>query len=88
MVRVSLPTDDISICFAFAGTFSVKVPSAFVEVPAVEPFTTTEAPFNGLPLSSVTLPVMVFSCACMVMDIHSNTHNSSKIFFMIVSSCN
>jgi hypothetical protein len=45
--------------FAFAGTVNEKDPSVFVTVPVFVPLTITEALAIGLPLSSITFPIIV-----------------------------
>jgi hypothetical protein len=40
----------------------VNAPAAFVRVPPVCPFATTDAPSSGVPASLVTTPVMVLFC--------------------------
>ena len=54
------PTELITSVVAEVGAVIVKEPSAAVEAPTLVPFTVTVAPWTDAPLSSVTLPEIVF----------------------------
>ena len=68
------PTELITRVLAVAGTVIRNVPSAPVEAPALVPLAETVAPWRGAPLSSVTLPVIVFVWE--KADSVKSTHNS------------
>ncbi len=54
------PTELTTSVVADAGAVIVKEPSALVEAPVLVPFTVMVAPGMAAPLSSVTLPEIVF----------------------------
>jgi hypothetical protein len=78
---VVISTAETTNALALDGTVREKEPSAFDVVPVVVPFTITDALATGLPLSSVTFPVMV-RCAS-AKRLHSTKPVKSSICFLM-----
>jgi hypothetical protein len=81
---VVISTEEKMRALALEETERENVPSGFVMVPVVVPFTTTEALATGLPFSSVTFPVTV-RCAIACMAKNTMPAKSRYSFLMRVS---
>src|SRR5688572_13783961 len=77
------PTEEKIRAFAVEGTEMEKVPSEAVLVPVFVPFTKTEAPGIGAPLSSVTFPVIVRCCCAQIWPMEREIAISSSTTFLM-----
>jgi hypothetical protein len=66
-----------------SGTVSLKLPSASVCVPLLDPFNITVTPLSGMSVSSFTLPFICLPWAKSE-TLHTTRKNKEKKYFILV----